>query len=170
MTEKTEGVVEPQGTDAELTDASVEETSTTETPELSWEDEKKKIIAESRKWEARAKENVALATKWKEHEDSFKTEEQKRLEELEAYKREKVAAELETLRYKVATEKNIPSSAIALLNGTNEEEIISKAEAIVSLLSAQTKSPAPVTTQGKGNSQQEVSGDTLKDFFEENLF
>jgi hypothetical protein len=159
-------VVEPQGTETvveEKTQAAPETSDAAEQEETNWK-------AEARKWEARAKENYALANKWKEYEDSSKTEEQKRIEELEAYRKEAEVNKLEALRYKIATEKNIPTSALTLLEGTTEEELVAKADALAALISAQPKTPAPNQNQGKGNKDEVVSGSSLANFFEQNLF
>lgn len=158
-----EQVNEVEETSTEVTNST--ENADTAKPETDWK-------AEARKWEARAKENIDLAKKWKEHEDSFKTEEQKRLEELEAYKREVEANKLETVKYKLAAEKGLSPEALQLLDGNTEEELNSKADILLALLSVTgtNNSPKPVSTQGLGNTNQEESGDTLKNFFQENLF
>lgn len=164
----------PHGEEQANTDASNEEVNNTadtneEVTETKQETDWK---SEARKWEARAKENVELAKKWKEHEDSFKTEEQKRIEELEAYKREVDAQKLEAVKYKLAAEKGLTPEALQLLDGNTEEELVSKADAIVALLSVNgtNNSPKPVSTQGKGNTTDEGDVDTLKAFFQDNLF
>lgn len=162
----------PHGEEEQATETSNEVTEANVTEEAAEIKQETDWKAEARKWEARAKENVELAKKWKEHEDSFKTEEQKRIEELEAFKREAEAQKLEAYKYKLASEKGLNAAALQLLDGNTEEELVSKADAIVALLSVNdtNNSPKPVSTQGKGNTIEEGDVDTLKAFFQENLF
>lgn len=128
-----------------------EETTTPETPdapqgapEVDWK-------AEARKWESRAKADHDLANKWREYETSQKSEHEKLADELAAARAEASQASTTLMRYQIASEKGIPSSALDLLVGATREELETNADKLLSLIADQSKpkTPKPDENQGK---------------------
>jgi CRISPR/Cas system-associated endonuclease/helicase Cas3 len=110
--------------------------------------------AEARKWEKRAKDAQSLreaAEKWNEYEASLKPAQERMAEELAATKAEAESARTALLRYEIAADKQIPSEAIKLLQGSSREELEEAADALLALIANQSKpkSPKPDPSQGK---------------------
>jgi hypothetical protein len=109
--------------------------------------------AEARKWEKRAKEANAdreLAAKWREYEASLKPEQERLAEDLVTAKQEADSARTALLRYEVAAEKNIPTEAIRLLNGSTREDLEEAADALIALMAIQSKPRTPVPDESQG--------------------
>lgn len=109
--------------------------------------------AQARKWEARAKEAQAdreLAAKWREYETSQKSEHEKLADELARVKAEASQASTELMRLKVASEKGIPTDALALLNGSSREELEHAADTLLSLIADQSKPKTPMPDENQG--------------------
>jgi uncharacterized FlaG/YvyC family protein len=106
--------------------------------------------AESRKWEARAKSSKADADKWRQYEESQKSEDEKRAEELERVRGELASERTSRLKLEIAAEKGIPSEAIKLLDGSTREEIEEKAAALLQLIGDQSKPKAPKPDSDQG--------------------
>lgn len=110
--------------------------------------------AEARKWEKRAKDANALredADKWREYEQSLKPEQERMRERLALAEQEAETARVQLLKYEVANEKQLPADALALLTGSNREELEEKAETLLALIANQSKpkTPAPDPSQGR---------------------
>lgn len=110
--------------------------------------------AEARKWEKRAKDangDREAAQKWRDYEESLKPEQERVAQRLAEAEFEAESARAALLRYEIAAEKNIPSDAIRLLNGSTREEIEEAADALVTLLQNQSKpiTPIPDLSQGR---------------------
>jgi hypothetical protein len=115
--------------------------------------------AEARKWEKRAKESAGdreLALKWREYEESLKPAQEKLADDLNNARAEAESARAALLRYEIANEKNIPSDAIKLLNGSTREELEEAADVLVALIANQSKpkTPAPDMNQGLPSSDK----------------
>lgn len=95
-----------------------------------------KALAE--KWEKYAKRNLEDAKAWREYEESQKTVEEKRAEELEQIRKELAQERAEKMRFEIAAERGITGDAIKLIDGSTREEIEEKADALL-LLIAQDK-------------------------------
>lgn len=137
----------------EVTEIEIAEVDETVEPQGSEESTDWK--AEARKWEKRAKEANAHredAEKWREYEASLKPEQERMRERLTAAEQEAEAARIQLLKYEVATEKQLPADALALLTGSSREELEDKAETLLALISNQSKpkTPKPDATQGRG--------------------
>jgi hypothetical protein len=110
--------------------------------------------AQARKWEQRAKDaqaDKALADKWREYEQNQKSDNEKLAEQLASTQAAAADATAKLLRYEVATEKGVPSTALDLLVGSSREELEAAAEKLLSLIADQTKpkTPKPDDNQGK---------------------
>lgn len=105
----------------------------------------------SRTWEARAKAAKADAEKWREYEQSQKTVEERRAEELAQIQRELEAERTARLRLEIAADRGITGEALTLLDGSTREEIEAKADALQALIASQQKAkiPAPDPLQGR---------------------
>ena len=107
--------------------------------------------AKSRLWESRAKQAKADADKWREYEQSQKTVEERRTEELAQVQRELEAERTARLRLEIASDRGISGEALTLLDGATREEIEAKADALQALIASQQKpkAPAPDPLQGR---------------------
>lgn len=126
--------------------------------------------AEARKHEARAKENFELAKKWKEYEESQKTEDEKRAEELAKTRLELEELRTESLKKDIAAEKGVPTKALKYLSGSTREELEAQADEILSIIteSATTKQNTKVNPeQGKPNGNTE--SDPLASWITDNI-
>lgn len=105
----------------------------------------------SRTWESRAKAAKADADKWREYEQSQKTVEERRAEQLAEVQRELEAERTARLRLEIAADRGITGEALTLLDGSTREEIEAKADALQALIASQQKSktPAPDLLQGR---------------------
>lgn len=122
--------------------------------------------AEARKWEKRAKDASAdreLAAKWREYEAAQKPAQERMAEELATTKHEAESARVALLRYEVAAEKNIPSEAIRLLNGSTREELEEAADALVALMATQLKPRTPVPDESQGRPATAKLGQLTKE-------
>lgn len=128
-------VEEPQGESVESNESA---------SEIDWK-------AKSRLWESRAKAQKADADKWREYEQSQKTVEERRAEELAQTQRELEAERTARLRLEIAADRGITGEALTLLDGSTREEIEAKADALQALIASQNKSktPAPDPLQGR---------------------
>lgn len=135
----------------EITNETVEETSTPPVTEMPQGNDGPDWKAEARKWEARAKADHELANKWREYEDTQKSEHEKLADELARTKAEASQAAAELLRLKIAAEKGITGDATKLLKGSTQEELEAEADLLLSLIADQSKpkSPKPDENQGK---------------------
>lgn len=120
-----------------------------------------KALAE--KWEKFAKKNLEDAKAWREYEESQKTVEEKRAEELEELRKELAQERSVKLRFEIAADRGITGEAIKLLDGSTREEIEEKADALLALIAqdTKTKSIRPDEQQGKAAS---VGGTTADQF------
>lgn len=143
---------------SETEEMTTEETETIETAEPkgeestpNGEDSVEYWRSRARAWEKQSKENKDAALKWAEYQESQKTVEEKRAEELAAIQRELEAERTERIRLEVATERGITGDAVKLLDGSSREEIVEKADALLELIAAQSKpnAPKPDPSQGR---------------------
>lgn len=105
----------------------------------------------ARSWEKMAKENKDAAIAWNDYQESQKTVEEKRAQELENIRQELQAERTERLRLEVASERGIAGDAVALLTGSTREEIEAKADALLALIESNSKpkSLQPDSQQGR---------------------
>lgn len=107
-----------------------------------------KALAE--KWEKFAKKNLEDAKAWREYEESQKTVEEKRAEELELLKTELAQERSAKLRFEIAADRGITGDALKLLDGNTREEIEEKADALLALIAQdKPKSLRPDEQQGR---------------------
>lgn len=147
-------------------EVTVENPVVEETNEPQGSEESTDWKAEARKWEKRAKEaNVFRddAEKWREYEEALKPEQERMRERLTAAELEAESARVQLLKYEVATEKQLPADALALLSGSTREELEGKADTLLALIANQSKpkTPMPDLTQGRAN---EATGRTADQF------
>lgn len=142
-------VDEPQGESVE---------SHENTSEIDWK-------AKSRLWESRAKAQKADADKWREYEQSQKTVEERRAEQLAEVQRELEAERTARLRLEIAADRGITGEALTLLDGSTREEIEAKADALQTLIASQTKPKAPALDPLQGRPAQ-ASTSTADQFAE----
>lgn len=122
--------------------------------------------AEARKWEKRAKDangDRELAQKWREYEAAQKPAQERMAEELAATKQAEETARLALLRYEIAAEKQIPSDAIRLLNGSTREELEEAADALVALIASQSKPKTPLPDESQGRPATAAKGQLTKE-------
>lgn len=131
-------VDEPQGESVES-----HETAT----EIDWK-------AKSRLWEKRAKDAHVDAEKWREYEQSQKTVEERRAEELAQVQRELEAERTARLRLEIAADRGITGEALTLLDGSTREEIEAKADALQALIASQNKPKQPAVDPLQGRASQ----------------
>lgn len=117
----------------------------------------------ARNWEKQSKENKDAALKWAEYEESQKTVEQKRAEELASIQRELESERTERIRLEVATERGITGDAVKLIDGSTREEIEAKADALLEIIAAQSKPNAPKPDPSQGRTSSGVT--TIADQF-----
>ena len=117
----------------------------------------------ARAWEKQSKENKDAALKWAEYQESQKTVEEKRAEELASIQRELEAERAERIRLEIATERGITGEALKLLDGSTREEIEAKADALLEIIAAQSKPNAPKPDPSQGRAANGVT--TVADQF-----
>lgn len=120
-----------------------------------------KALAE--KWEKFAKKNLDDAKSWREYEESQKTVEEKRAEELEELKKELAQERSVKLRFEIAADRGITGDAIKLLDGNTREEIEEKADALLALIAQDTKPKSIRPDEQQGRSAN--AGTTTADQF-----
>lgn len=123
-------------------------TEETQVSEVAEPDQDWKALA--RKWEAQAKRDKENALKWLEYEASQKTVEEKRAEELATLQQELATERTTRLRLEIAAERGITGEALQLLDGSSREEIEAKADALVALISENSKPKTPAVDPNQG--------------------
>lgn len=140
-------------TETETTEVAelVEETPNGEVTKSNDEETVEYWKARSRQHEKQSKENKAAADAWAEYQDSQKSVEEKRAEELAALQMQLDKERTERIRLEIASERGISGDALKLLDGSTREEIEAKADALLELIAAQSsnKSPKPDPSQGR---------------------
>lgn len=115
----------------------------------------------ARNWERQSKENKDAALKWSEYEQSQKTIEEKRIEEMSKIQSELAQERAARLRLEIASERGITGDAVKLLDGLTREEIEEKAEALAALIQTQSKpkQPQPDANQGRTGEAPSTTAD-----------
>jgi hypothetical protein len=124
---------------------------------------------QSRKHEERAKENFAAAQKWKEYEESQKSEDEKRYEELAQVRLENASLKTEKLKSDIALKYNVPSELLFALNGSTEEELSTQAEKLVSSISQSAKPNKSNINPEQGKPNGNTDGDSITSWVNDNL-
>lgn len=107
-----------------------------------------KLRKESAKYRTEAQANADAAKRLAEIEEAQKTETQKLTERAEQAERDRAAAVLESLRFRVAAEKGLTPKQAARLQGTTEDEL--KADADELLAEFASTGPQPFGTVDQG--------------------
>lgn len=115
----------------------------------------------SRQHEKQSKEYRAAAEEWHKYQESQKSVEEKRAEELSALQEELKRERTERMRLEIAAERGITGEALKLLDGSTREEIEEKADALQLIIAAQSsnKSPKPDPSQGRAVTQGGTAAD-----------
>lgn len=140
-------------TETETTEviALVDDTPNGEASKSNDEDTVEYWKARSRQHEKQSKENKSAAEAWAAYQESQKSVEEKRAEELLALQSELEKERAERIRLEIATERGISGEALKLLDGSTREEIEAKADALLEIIATQStnKTPKPDPSQGK---------------------
>jgi hypothetical protein len=142
---------ETENTTTDVVELLVEETPKGEETKSNDEETVDYWKSRARQHEKQAKENKEAALAWTEYQESQKSVEEKRAEELAAIQSELDKERTERIRLEIATERGISGDALKLLDGSTREEIEAKADALLELIAAQSsnKSPRPDPSQGR---------------------
>lgn len=92
--------------------------------------------AEARKWEGLAKADKDAAAEWRKHQESQKTEDEKREQRERELEQRAIAAETKALRADVADTKKVPVEWREFLTGTTQQELEASADKILTLIAA----------------------------------
>ena len=141
-----------------------------EVPEEHVQDEEKaRLVAESRKWEKRAKENAAAAKQLAEIEDAKKSEIERATTKQQRAEAERDEAVAKLLRYEVAAATGIPSTAAHRLQGSSREELEADARELAKLLAdkkeAERKETLVDPSAGRGTSAGSSTADQFAAMF-----
>jgi hypothetical protein len=117
----------------------------------------------ARSWEKQAKENKDSAIAWNEYQESQKTVEEKRAQELEQLRNELESERMTRVRLEVASERGISGDAVALLTGSSREEVEAKAEALLALIESNTK-PKSLQPDNQQGREGALAGSTADQF------
>ena len=154
--------------------ATADNTPANEAPDTTESVEKLKAEVEkwkalSRKNEDRAKENAEAAKAWAEHQETAKTEDEKRADEVEKLKKQLAQIEADSsakvravLAEKVAATKGVPAKYLA---GDTEEDLLASADEFLTDIEplGAKRTPGVVPSSGTGDPKpQAASLDTGK--------
>ena len=147
---------------AEENEAQAQEQQADEVDNTDWQAKYEAMRAHSREWEKKAKENQGAADELEKLKESQATEQEK------ATKRaEKAEAELNELKAKaeraetvaaVADKANVPAEVVAMLNGSDADELGKQVERLLKLL------PAYPTRTDDGGGKAAVKKSTAEMF------
>ena len=171
MTESaTEATTETAAAEQSTTEATTGQTETSTTDkgaEKDWEAEATKWKALSRKHEDSAKANAEKAKRLDEFEESQKTELQKAADKAAAAEAKATELELRALRAEVAASKGVP---VGLLSGSNEEELIASADALIAYRGEQASASEQATTDfGAGGRGGDVGTEKVRQLSKEDV-
>lgn len=125
---------------AEETQAQAQEQQASEVDNTDWQAKYEAMRAHSREWEKKAKENQGAADELEKLRESQATEQEKatkRAERAEAELNElKAKAERAEAVQAVADKANVPTEVVAMLNGSDADELVKQVERLLKLLPA----------------------------------
>lgn len=116
--------------------------------------------AESRKWEGLAKKDKDDAEAWRKHQESQKSEDEKRAARERELEERAVKAEAKALRSEIADTKNVPVEWREFLSGSTEEELNASADKILNLIA---NKPGSTPDPNQGNPADAPAGDFLRE-------
>lgn len=115
--------------------------------------------AEARKWEGLAKADKDAAAEWRKHQESQKTEDEKREAREKELENRATQAEQKLLKSDVADDKKVPVAWRKFLTGSSKEELEASADEILTLI-ADKQGNLPDPNQGQPTGTP--SGDFLR--------
>ena len=125
---------------AEETQAQAPEQQASEVDNTDWRAKYEAMRAHSREWEKKAKENQGAADELEKLREAQATEQEKatrRAERAEAELNElKAKAERAETVASVADKANVPAEVVAMLNGSDADELVKQVERLLKLLPA----------------------------------